>query len=118
MPVFEAHVRPLKVNEEIVRVETRDCTRVTVRQSLGWWRFGNAVVDQMPRAVSLEDSTMRVVLPVHRRDRVTERLLNFWCSERINVAVDAASLFHGRNAASHPLRAANQFVIRCHNRPV
>jgi hypothetical protein len=116
--VFEAHVRSLEVNEEIVRVKTRNCTRGAVRHRLVWWRLGNTVVDEMPIHVSSLNDTVLIVLPVDRRDCVAKRLLDFRSFERIDIAVDAASLLHGRDAASHPLRAADQFIVRCHDRPV
>lgn len=44
MPVFEADISPFKINEEILRLRTRYCTRVAVRQMLGWRGFVNSIV--------------------------------------------------------------------------
>jgi hypothetical protein len=52
MPVFEAHVRPLEIDEEVVWIETRCRARGAVRARLGWWRLINAVVNQMTIIVS------------------------------------------------------------------
>jgi len=53
MPVFEAHVRSLKVDEEIAWVGTRCCAGGAVRQELGWRRLIDAVVAQMAGMVSV-----------------------------------------------------------------
>lgn len=47
MPVLETHVGPLKIDEEITRLETSICARGTGRQVRRWWRFVNTIVDQM-----------------------------------------------------------------------
>lgn len=56
-------------------------------------------------------------IPVHSRYRVTERLLKVWSFPAFHMVVETLCLLHSRNAASHPLRAASQLIIRCDHRP-
>jgi hypothetical protein len=110
--MFEAHVRPLKIDKEVVWIETRCCARGALRGRLGWWRLINAVVDQMTIIVSRTVyKKLSRNLPVDCRDCVTQGLLDVQSIQRINIAVDAARLLHGRDAATHPLCAADKFVV-------